>query len=60
MKKLLYIGAMATFLLTACSSHDEAPASEQAEAKEKTVNAETKETLEKNSLNEMVAPSHKH
>lgn len=35
MKKLLYIGAMSALLLSACSSHDEAPASEQAEAKEK-------------------------
>lgn len=52
MKKLLYIGAMSALLLSACSSHDEAPASEQAEAKEKTVNAETKETLERNALNQ--------
>lgn len=51
MKKLLYIGAMSALLLSACS-HDEAPASEQAEAKEKTVNAETKETLERNALNQ--------
>lgn len=57
MKKFLYIGAMTTFLLTACSSKDEAPASEQAEAKEKTVNAETKENLEKNFLSEMTAPT---
>lgn len=56
MKKFLYIGAMATFLLTACSSHDEAPASEQAEAKEKTVNAETKENLEKSFLYESEDP----
>ncbi|MDM5233578.1 hypothetical protein [Lysinibacillus pakistanensis] len=52
MKKLLYIGAMSALLLSACSSHDEAPASEQAEAKEKTVNAETKETLERKALNQ--------
>ncbi|MGE7942698.1 hypothetical protein ACQKNB_11480 [Lysinibacillus xylanilyticus] len=57
MKKFLYIGAMATLLLTACSSKDEAPASEQAEAKEKTVNAETKENLEKNFSSEMTAPT---
>ena len=48
---------MATLLLTACSSKDEAPASEQAEAKEKTVNAETKENLEKNFSSEMAAPT---
>ena len=57
MKKFLYIGAMAALLLTACSSKDEAPASEQAEAKEKTVNAETTENLEKNYSSEMTAPT---
>lgn len=56
MKKIFYIGAMTAFLLTACSSHDEAPASEQAEAKEKTVNAETKENLEKSFLYESEDP----
>ncbi len=56
MKKFLYIGAMAVFLLTACSSHDEAPASEQVEAKEKTVNAETKENLEKSFLYQSQEP----
>ena len=56
MKKFLYFGALAAFLLTACSSHDEAPASEQAEAKEKTVNAETKENLEKSFLYEAEDP----
>ncbi|MFC9540125.1 hypothetical protein ACFTQ7_09615 [Lysinibacillus sp. NPDC056959] len=56
MKKFLYFGAMTAFLLTACSSHDEAPASDQAEAKEKTVNAETKENLEKNYLYEIEDP----
>lgn len=48
---------MAALLLTACSSKDEAPASEQAEAKEKTVNAETTENLEKNYSSEMAAPT---
>jgi len=57
LKKFLYIGAMAALLLTACSSKDEAPASEQAEAKEKTVNAETTENLEKNYSSEMAAPT---
>jgi len=59
MKKFIYIGAMAALLLTACSSKDEAPASEQAEAKEKTVNAETKENLEKNFWGDMVVPPQK-
>ncbi|MDM5248285.1 MULTISPECIES: hypothetical protein [unclassified Lysinibacillus] len=59
MKNFLYIGAMAALLLTACSSKDEAPASEQAEAKEKTVNAETKENLENNFSGDMVDPSQK-
>ncbi|KOS64380.1 hypothetical protein FJQ98_12590 [Lysinibacillus agricola] len=59
MKKLLYMGALAALLLTACSSKDEAPASEHAEAKEKTVNAETKENLENFFLDEMVDPSEK-
>ncbi|MGE8037082.1 hypothetical protein B1B04_09075 [Lysinibacillus sp. KCTC 33748] len=56
MKKFLYLGALTAFLLTACSSHDEAPASEQAEAKEKTVFAETKENFEKSYLYEAEDP----
>ncbi|MEQ6353012.1 hypothetical protein ABNX05_00090 [Lysinibacillus sp. M3] len=56
MKKFLYFGALAAFFLTACSSHDEAPASEQAEAKEKTVYAETKENFETSYLYEVEDP----
>ncbi|MBG9453232.1 hypothetical protein ABE61_03865 [Lysinibacillus sphaericus] len=56
MKKFLYLGALTAFLLTGCSSHDEAPASEQAEAKEKTVFAETKGNFEKSYLYEAEDP----
>lgn len=52
MKKIFYIGALSTLILTACSedeavSKEEAPASEQKEAKEKTVNTYTDEDSEK-------------
>lgn len=53
MKKIFYIGVLSTLILNACSeeeavSKEEAPASEQKEAKEKTVNAYTEEVFESN------------
>ncbi|TQR36084.1 hypothetical protein C7Y47_07350 [Lysinibacillus sphaericus] len=58
MKKKFYIGVLSTLILTACNedeaASEEAPASEQKEAKEKTVNAYTKEVSEKNLSDEAI------
>ncbi|MFF2176555.1 hypothetical protein ACFVT8_08870 [Lysinibacillus sp. NPDC058147] len=56
MKKIFYTGVLSTLILTACSedeaaSKEEAPASEQKEAKEKTVNAYSEE-VSKNPIDE--------
>jgi len=44
MQKFLSLSIVLLFLLSACSS-EEAPPSEEAEAKEQTVNAQSKENL---------------
>lgn len=44
MQKFLLLSIVLLFLLSACSS-EEAPPSEEAEAKEQTVNAQPKENL---------------
>lgn len=57
MNKIFYIGVLSTLILTACIEHgaasEEAPASEQREAKEKTVNAYTDGVFEKNLSDEV-------
>ncbi|KMY31713.1 hypothetical protein ACZ11_05785 [Lysinibacillus xylanilyticus] len=63
MKKIFYIGVLSTLILTACSedeaaSKEEAPASEQKEAKEKTVNAYTEEISENNPIDEAAKELH--
>ncbi|MFJ8090547.1 hypothetical protein ACIQ7N_20415 [Lysinibacillus sp. NPDC095746] len=63
MKKIFYIGVLFILILTACSedeaaSKEEAPASEQKEAKEKTVNAYTEEVSEKNTIHEAAKKLH--